>query len=525
MSRLPYPQQSRAVLLGVSQYAHLDQLPAVKNNVDELRAALTDPRRTALPQAHCVSIVEPESPKAAARVLRTVAEQVEDTLIVYFAGHGRLNDRNELHLCLGETDPDDIWFTSLAYERVREIVANSPARNRIVILDCCFSGRAIGAMSGPDTLSEQTVIEGTYLLTATSANALALAPDGARFTAFTGQLLELLANGVPEGPELLSCSDMYRTLNRALVSRGLPQPRQQGSDTVQDLALSRNVAWRPRQVTSPQPVPHQAEAYRMADATTAALAPAPLPAPATGSTSTSFAGSNWKLLRVLRLLIHLLSLGFLSWAVFLALGVRSRRSRYYWHAGINVAFVVLMSFIGSTALARKDQPWLGDLAIAADLVVCWGQAMWVDVDWLRWSRKGAGATETLAAQDVWRVDESESVRQQPWNPREGRRANPAGQLTTFDGYQGIYWLLVVLLVALSLVLVPLAFTVGAVGKSLIGLAVVFLFFLIVGMWQLAMKPLRLEIGAAGIQEGYAELRTPTFWECDGSHLRGSARPL
>ena len=39
----PNPRASQALLIGVSRYAYLDDLPAVDNNLLDLRHALTDP--------------------------------------------------------------------------------------------------------------------------------------------------------------------------------------------------------------------------------------------------------------------------------------------------------------------------------------------------------------------------------------------------------------------------------------------------------------------------------------------------
>lgn len=68
-------------------------------------------------------------------------------------------------------------------------------------------------MSGLDeTILGQLGIAGTYTLTSAPANAVALAPAGATYTAFTGELLQLLRTGVPGGPELLTLNEIYRRL-------------------------------------------------------------------------------------------------------------------------------------------------------------------------------------------------------------------------------------------------------------------------------------------------------------------------
>lgn len=63
----------------------------------------------------------------------------------------------------------------------------------VVILDCCYAGKAIGWMASEDaTPSGELDIRGTYLLTATAGTQKALALPGQRNSAFTAALLRLL---------------------------------------------------------------------------------------------------------------------------------------------------------------------------------------------------------------------------------------------------------------------------------------------------------------------------------------------
>jgi hypothetical protein len=153
--------------------------------------------------------------------------------------------RNELYLSLTDTNPDELRVTALPFDLIRDVLRDSPATNRVLILDCCFSGRAIPDLGGHDEgIIGQVGIEGTYVLTATPATAMALAPTGATYTAFTGELLTLLRTGIPDGPELLTFATIYRRLLHALTTRGLPRPGQRGTGTVDQLALTRNPAYR-----------------------------------------------------------------------------------------------------------------------------------------------------------------------------------------------------------------------------------------------------------------------------------------
>jgi hypothetical protein len=244
MTRLIDPKASNAVLIGASRFHHLPDIPSVRNNVQGLAWALTRSGLSGFTADRCSELVDPSDVQSVYRELKRVAESTDDTLLIYFAGHGRIGGpQNDLHLCLGETSPDELWCTALPYEELRRLVRESPARRRLVILDCCFSGRAINDMGGPGAVHEQTMIAGSYVLTATSANKQALAPLGETYTSFTGALLQVICNGVQDGPEFLTCDDVYSHASRYLVARGLPKPRQQGSDAVARLMIARNAAY------------------------------------------------------------------------------------------------------------------------------------------------------------------------------------------------------------------------------------------------------------------------------------------
>lgn len=245
MVRLPDPHRSYAVLIDTSTYrsGELADLLAVRNNLDGLFQVLTDPALGGLPTDRCIVLVDPTEVRTVYRVLRQYAALAADTLLVYFAGHGHTDLRNELYLSLTDTNPDELRVTALPFDLIRDVLSDSPATNRVLILDCCFSGRAIPDLSGHDeAILGQVGIEGTYTLTATPATAVALAPTGATYTAFTGELLSLLRTGIPDGPELLTFATIYRRLLHALTTRGLPRPGQRGTGTVDQLALTRNPA-------------------------------------------------------------------------------------------------------------------------------------------------------------------------------------------------------------------------------------------------------------------------------------------
>src|SRR3974390_3263822 len=88
MASLPDPGQSRAVLVGVSNYQHLEALDAVANNLTDLADELTAENVWGLPPHNCVVILEPNSAAEMLDPLLDAAQAATDTLPFYYAGHG-----------------------------------------------------------------------------------------------------------------------------------------------------------------------------------------------------------------------------------------------------------------------------------------------------------------------------------------------------------------------------------------------------------------------------------------------------
>ncbi|MFD1082659.1 caspase family protein [Micromonospora andamanensis] len=249
MTSPPDPDRSSVVLLGSSRYHDADRLPAIPHvtrNIADLETVLTDPDFGIVPRSRCAVLLDETSLPTLGRQLRASAEQAKDLLLVYFAGHGiKAGPRHELYLAMYETDPDEPDFASLKYETLRRIVLDSPAQAKVIILDCCFSGRAFGDELAAPTkaLLGQLEIEGCCLLTSAQANNVALFLPGEEHTAFTGRLLSVLNEGINGESEFITVGDLYRGLRERLSRQSLPIPLSRISRTAGSLVLSRNRAF------------------------------------------------------------------------------------------------------------------------------------------------------------------------------------------------------------------------------------------------------------------------------------------
>ncbi|WP_051877322.1 caspase family protein [Streptomyces natalensis] len=251
--RFPHGPTSRAVLIGTSRFGHtgLPDIPSVEANLGALKAALTDPAHGLLAPEHCRVVSDPSDQAAVGAALSWAVREAEDLLLVYYAGHGVLDGDGQLHLALVHTDVENIGFTAVPIELLKRHVGEALARSRVLLLDCCFSGRAVSAMAEPTNLAVGQLdlsldVSGTYVLTSTTKTAPAHAPSGARYTAFTGALLESLG-----APAALTLDEIHRAVDRTLHSRGLPRPQRRSAGGAGSLALVRGPVGTPGAVPPP----------------------------------------------------------------------------------------------------------------------------------------------------------------------------------------------------------------------------------------------------------------------------------
>lgn len=245
MAGLPDPNASRVVLIGTGRYEsqQLPDISAVRNNLSALAEALRSPGVWGLPHGSCVIVADPATNVEMLDPVAAAAQEATDALILYYTGHGLVDSkRGDLHLALTTTNPGRM-YSAVPYGNVRDLLLDSRAARRIVILDCCYSGRAIGALADPaTTVVDEASAEGTYILAAAAENKIALAPPGEPFTAFTGELLGVFQQGIAGKGELLDLDTIYGHVLSAMRERARPLPQKRDRNTAGLISLVRNQA-------------------------------------------------------------------------------------------------------------------------------------------------------------------------------------------------------------------------------------------------------------------------------------------
>jgi hypothetical protein len=235
MGRRPDRERSCLLLVGAGRFRSplLPDIAAIDPGVEELRKILTNPRSGVFAgdREHCIYVRNPHTQREVFDSFFTAAAQADDVLLVYYGGHGVLDRDGHLHLAVEESDPQQPIGNSVEFEKLKHAIETSPARLRVLILDCCYSGQALGRQSSDADDDVETAVaqviddeiaEGMFVLTSSDRQTKSRFVPGERTTAFTGALLRALA-ARPDSEVLLR--DLYPSVAAELRRRRMPPPQ------------------------------------------------------------------------------------------------------------------------------------------------------------------------------------------------------------------------------------------------------------------------------------------------------------
>ncbi|MFH8886324.1 caspase family protein [Streptomyces californicus] len=234
-----------AILIGAPGHAAgstLPDLPAVATTLDDLEAALRDV--CGLAPERVVRVPADADTEQVIGTVERVARRATGTVLLYYVGHGLLGPGDELYLATRATRSPEQISHAVPYRTLQGLLGDC-AGGGIVVLDCCYSGRA-GIHTGSGGAHEPFVSarpDGSLLLSATSRYDLSFAPEGRRHTLFSGAVLRLLTEGDPAGPLWLTMDSLSTALDHTFAD-GPIRPRRQSEGSLGTMVIARNRAYR-----------------------------------------------------------------------------------------------------------------------------------------------------------------------------------------------------------------------------------------------------------------------------------------
>ena len=243
------PGPRRALVVATTDYtdAQLGRLRSPTHDAAALRSVLTDPSVGDFE----VTLVENAT---AGEVRGAVVDFVEscgrhDLALVYLSCHGMLDPWRRLWFAARDTVKARMTATAVEASWLMDRMTDCPARQQVVILDCCFSGAFAQGAKGDDdaALERQLKAGGTVVLTASGATEYSFEGDPlagpSTPSRFTAALVEGLRSGAADNDNdgLITVDDAYTFAHDQVVGATAGQTPQRWSFAAKGrIILARN---------------------------------------------------------------------------------------------------------------------------------------------------------------------------------------------------------------------------------------------------------------------------------------------
>ncbi|NEW57854.1 type VII secretion protein EccCb [Nocardia cyriacigeorgica] len=216
------PAGQRIALFIANDTYHFDglsRLYAPVSDAEQLRELLRDPEIGGFrPTDLLVNESKAEIERSIERLFRGACP--DDVVLLYFSGHG-LRTRQNLYLATSNTDPQLLSSTGISATFIRELIKDSAAAAKVILLDCCYSGAFLGAdvMKSTPTIDDvgQELAAGDGICVLTATSAVETAEDGrgaadqsAPLSIFTAAMVKGIGTGLADnGSGRISAHDLW----------------------------------------------------------------------------------------------------------------------------------------------------------------------------------------------------------------------------------------------------------------------------------------------------------------------------
>ncbi len=194
------PGKVYAVIIGIGDYQD-DRIPDLRYTVNDARGfydVLTDPKYGGVKKEHVKLLVDEDATdrnikREIGQWLRRQARE-EDTVIIYYSGHGAPEDENTYWVTYN-ADIDDLYSTALDNNTIFDMLDRVEAKRVITFLDSCYSAATVNRTNRTRDIQveipwENFMGEGRITMSASNGKQLSLEMEAYEHGVFTYYLLE-----------------------------------------------------------------------------------------------------------------------------------------------------------------------------------------------------------------------------------------------------------------------------------------------------------------------------------------------
>jgi hypothetical protein len=204
----------KSLIVGIDHYDHIVDLSGAVHDALSVKAVLERNANGTLnfPTPHVMLGTGPVA-RVTRRQLKDAVRQLfsgdAEIALFYFAGHGYIEDTGGFLCASDSTSGDD----GLALSDVMSLANGSQARNKVIILDSCYSGVAA---SNAHTSSISEVSNGMTILTASTDKQEAMESPGGGSGIFTALLIDALNGAAANLRGAITPGSVYAHIDQSL---------------------------------------------------------------------------------------------------------------------------------------------------------------------------------------------------------------------------------------------------------------------------------------------------------------------
>ncbi|MFJ8312843.1 MULTISPECIES: AAA domain-containing protein [unclassified Streptomyces] len=261
--------RNHALLIGTAVYQDpaYAALPSVRADVHYLSQVLELP---AVGRYEPCVRVEDSTKSAVKQTMEAFLRDREpdELVVVYLSGHGSYDPEDgQLYYIAADSRADQLQQTAIEASYLTRLLESCAARRKILLLDCCFSGRAVQGFRSKGAVQQRSVpaveASGVYVITASQQWEAAYVTTADEPSLFTKAMVDGLHSSQADldGGGRISADDLFKYVSREL--RRAPDGRAQ-TPTKSSLQVTGDIflakAPTGKQVPALKPLPHTSAA-------------------------------------------------------------------------------------------------------------------------------------------------------------------------------------------------------------------------------------------------------------------------
>jgi len=201
----------KALIVGVNYYQNINPLRGCVNDAYSVKSVLDRHADGTINFGISLMVATDANSLISRKKLKEKAIELfrdnSDVAFFYFSGHGYVESTGGYLITSDCTNGDD----GLAMNELLLIANDSPARNRIIVVDSCHSGQ----MGTPEIKDDKAILkEGMTILTASTGSQFALEIDGAGI--FTNLLVDALSGSAANLVGDITPGSVYAHIDQSL---------------------------------------------------------------------------------------------------------------------------------------------------------------------------------------------------------------------------------------------------------------------------------------------------------------------